>query len=81
VKFTITFRHRSTIQEVSVKAEKDGIFIAFPLSNKHKGEEIFLTKTDGRWVGDSGDKKLVAKIGCGIDAVYHEGAVRKHKAL
>jgi hypothetical protein len=74
VKFTIAFKHRRATALFIVKAEMDGIFIAFPKLKRGTGEEIFLTKTGGQWVGDSHDKLLVRKIGREIDALLQQKA-------
>lgn len=54
-----------------IKAEPDGIFIAWPQKRDRLGEKIFLVKAGQRWVGDAGDKLLVRRIGRQIENYPH----------
>lgn len=74
--FIVAFQYKTKGRIFLVKVEQDDIFIAFPRKDEIKDEPIFLTKANGRWVGDTCDKKLVAKIGSQIDAVFQQ---KKHK--
>lgn len=77
--FTIAFHHRRSARLFLIKVERDAIFIAYPKWKNIRDEAIFLTKTNGQWVGDSADKKLVEKIGREIDDVYKQAATPKRK--
>ncbi|HZH38000.1 MAG TPA: hypothetical protein VEX65_12020 [Flavisolibacter sp.] len=79
--FTIAFQHRRTTLVFRVREERDEIFIAIPATNVQRRDKIFLTRANSTWVGDCRDKRLVLKLGRGIDAALIHQSMPKHQAI
>ena len=65
--FHVSVQHKAHCLPYVIKAEPDGIFIAFPQIREQLKEKIFLLKTGQQWVGDAADKLLVQRIGRQIE--------------
>lgn len=79
MKYTVSFQYCRALLTFLIKKEQDGIFIALPKEKHGWGESIFLTKTEGQWVGDSSDKKLVEKLGAEIEAARWQKRMPRKK--
>lgn len=67
MQFLVSVQHKACCFTYVIKAEPDGIFIAFPQKRGGLREKIFLIKTDRQWMGDADDKLLVQQIGRQIE--------------
>lgn len=79
--FLVSVQHKGACFTYLIKAEPDGIFIAFPQKREGLREKIFLVKPDRQWVGDADDKRLVQRIGRQIETCCppHDKATQQPK--